>query len=255
MSTPAPPKPDSSQLISLGRLIAGIVHDINTPVGSILSNNQIARRALEKIQETLSSPQPDAAKALKHIEMLKALAEVDAIACERIVALVRSVKTFARGDEGQVMEADINESLRGTLRLMQCGFGRRVQVEMDLGDIPKIPCYPQKLNQVFLNLLVNAGEAIRGEGTIHVRTSLDQSQVLISISDTGHGISPENLSRLFSTPFSTKASGEGTGMGLMMCKEIVVGRHGGSLDVESKVGEGTTFHVRLPLQRAATSSQ
>ena len=239
------------KMASLGRLLAGVVHEVGTPAGSILSNNQVARRTLEKLKETLAAPQPDAATALKTVETLEGLASVDQIACERIAALVRSLKTFARADDAELHEADVNANIRETVKLVESGLDRRVTVATDLGEIPLVQCYPQKLNQVLLNLLVNAGQAIEWEGKITVRTRREGDRVHIAVADTGRGITPENKAKMFAQPFTTKPAGVGTGLGLMISREIIIDRHGGSLDVESEVGAGSTFHVRIPLRQGA----
>jgi signal transduction histidine kinase len=145
-------------------------------------------------------------------------------------------------------EVDLNESLRDTLKLTQAEFKRRVMVETDFGDLPPVECFPQMLSQVFLNLLINAGQAIDGEGVIRVRTALDGDSVLISIADSGQGMTPEQKARVFDAGFTTKAIGEGAGLGLSISKEIVEEKHGGSIDFESERGRGTTFYIRIPVR-------
>jgi two-component system NtrC family sensor kinase len=123
-------------------------------------------------------------------------------------------------------------------------------VETDFGEIPPVECHPNMLNQVFLNLLVNAGQAIEGEGKITVCTRHEGDGVHISISDTGHGIRPEDRPKIFAGGFTTKAVGVGTGLGLSISRKIVEEVHGGSIGFESQVGVGTTFHIRVPIQQA-----
>jgi signal transduction histidine kinase len=133
------------------------------------------------------------------------------------------------------------------MKLTGCVFRRRVTTETDFGQLPEVECYPHLLNQVFLNLLVNAGQAIEGEGKVTVRTRVDGDYVHISIADTGKGIQPEDRHRIFGAGYSTKAIGEGTGLGLAISREIVVDTHHGMIDFESEPGVGTTFHVHIPL--------
>ena len=238
---------ESHKMASLGRLVAGIVHEINTPIGSILSNNEVILRSLDSLKKQV----PDGSNAaclLDTVDTLASLASVDKIACERILAVIRSLKTFARVDDRDLRKADLHEILRNTLKLWSCEFRRRVALETDFGDIPEIECHPQLLNQVFLNILVNAAQAIEGEGKIGVRTRMDGDCVVVSISDTGRGIPPEIRDRIFSSGVTTKALGVGTGLGLKISREIVVDAHGGTIDFESEPGHGTTFHVRLPLR-------
>jgi len=241
---------DASKMAALGCLLAGVVHDIGTPIGSILSNNQVVRRALDKLKESLSGPQPQVAEALQRVDTLRSLAEVDEIACNRIASLVRSLKTFARRAPAQELsEVDLNGVLREAVRLIQAGFGSRLAVETDFASLRPLECYAPRLNLVFLNLLVNAGQAIEGEGKITIRTALEGEEVHVSIADTGRGIPPELCGRLFNQAFTTKPVGVGTGLGLMICKEIVVEQHGGRLSADSQVGAGSTFHVWLPLRQ------
>ncbi len=138
------------------------------------------------------------------------------------------------------------------MRLATCEFGRRIQSELDLGVLPELTGYPQMLNQVFLNLLVNSAQAIQSEGRITVRTRQEGDSVHISIADNGSGMTTEQKARLFQPGFTTKPHGEGTGLGLSISREIVEDRHGGSIDVESEAGRGATFHIRLPLTRSVS---
>jgi|HigsolmetaAR202D_1030399.scaffolds.fasta_scaffold18680_3 Signal transduction histidine kinase len=239
---------EAYQMVSLGRLVAGIIHEINTPIGSILSNNQVILRSLEQLKTALSAGEPPNAKVFEILETMASLAAVDKLACERISGVIRSLKTFARVDQSDVRKANVHELLTNTLKLTSCEFRRRIVVETDFGDIPEIECYPQLLSQVFLNLLVNAGQAIEGEGRITVRTRRDGESIVVSISDTGRGIPQEYRQKIFAPGFSTKPVGVGTGLGLALSREIVVDNHGGEISFESEVGAGTTFHVRLPLK-------
>jgi signal transduction histidine kinase len=142
-----------------------------------------------------------------------------------------------------------------SLKLAHCDFRRRIEVVTEYGEIPEVECEPRQLGQVFLNLLVNAGQAITGEGTVSIKTEREGEFVHVSISDTGCGIAPEHRDRIFSSRFTTKAPGIGTGLGLAISRDIVEGAHGGTIDFESEVGTGTTFHVRLPLSQGSGADQ
>lgn len=243
---------EAYKLVSLGRLVSGIVHEINTPIGSILSNNEVTTRSLEKLAQLLGEAQqrgaPPPAKALEIVETVRGLAAVDKIACERISGIIRGLKTYARVDEADLRKVDLHEVIRNTLKLSGCEYRRRVAVETDFGDIPLVECYPQLMSQVLLNLLVNAGQAIEGEGKIVVRTRSEDGWVRISISDNGRGIQPEHRERIFAPGFTTKPVGVGTGLGLTITREIVVDTHKGEIGFETEVGAGTTFHVRIPVE-------
>ncbi|MFB3827037.1 MAG: sensor histidine kinase [Bryobacteraceae bacterium] len=241
---------EEHQMASIGRLLAGIVHEINTPIGSIFSNNEVLRRSVDKLRELLADPRPDnLAKAGRILDTAASLAAVDKIACERIASVIRGLKTFSRADPGdELRKADINENLRNTLKLAQAEYRRRVTIATDFGEVPEVECYPHLLNQVFLNLLVNAGHAIEGEGVVTVRTRAGDGAVHIWISDTGSGMTPEVKAKIFETGFTTKPVGVGTGLGLALSRRIVE-KHGGTIEFESEPGVGTTFHVSIPLRQ------
>jgi signal transduction histidine kinase len=244
------------QMASIGRLLAGIVHEINTPIGSVFSNNEVIGRSLEKLDVLLADGSPEALeKARSFVATCRTLVAVDRIACERIRSVIRGLKSFARVDSAEARRVDLNQHLRDTVKLTQAEFRKRVAVEEDLGDLPEVECYPQMLNQVFLNLLINAGQAIEGEGKIIVRTRLEDDMVHISIADTGRGMTPEQTAKAFQAGFTTKPVGEGTGLGLSIAREIVVDRHGGSINFESEPGVGTTFHIRIPVRHTRSAER
>lgn len=242
---------EAHRMASLGRLSAGIVHEINTPVGSILSNNEVILRSLDRIKTLLTQAQangaPPPAKAMEILDVVAGLANVDKLACERISGVVRSLKTFARVSDHDRRKVDINELVHHTLKLSGAVFRRRIAFVPDLEDLPPVECFPALLGQVLLNLVVNAAQAIEGEGTVTVRTRAEREQIHISVTDTGHGIRPEDRGKIFRAGFTTKPIGEGTGIGLALSREIVVDTHGGAIDFESELGKGTTFHVRIPI--------
>ena len=247
MSSPAT---ELHQMAAVGRLLAGIVHEINTPLGAIFSNNEVISRSLELLSPLLAEGTPDALeRAGRLVATCQSLAGVDRIACERIRSVIRGLKTLSRVDGSEPRRVDLNQNLADTVKLTQAEFRRRVTVETDFGDLPEVECYPQMLNQVFLNLLMNAGQAIEGEGRIVIRTRLEGGAVHVSVSDTGRGISPEVQKHIFEPGFTTKPVGEGTGLGLPIAREIVEERHGGAIDFESRQGVGTTFHIRIPVQQ------
>lgn len=241
---------EEHKMASIGRLLASIVHEINSPIGSILSNNHVITRSLELLKAALAAG--DAAslgKANRLVETSLALTAVDKIACERISEVVRGLKTFARVDSSELLRVNLNEHIQSTLKLTHAEFHRRITVETDFGELPPVECHPHLLNQVFLNILVNAGQAIKGEGKIVVRTRVEGERVHVSIADSGHGIKPEDRPKIFAGGFTTKPVGVGTGLGLSISKKIVEETHGGSLDFESEMGVGTTFHIRIPIEQ------
>jgi len=240
----------SEKMASLGQLVAGIAHEINNPLGSITSNNDIIERGVSKIKEIFSQPKFNDvlnhdSKLPKLMGTLEQINQINKIACERIGALVISLKHFARLDEAEYQRANINDCLEETLVLLHHKFKNRIEVIKEFGDLPEIECMPRKLNQVFMNLLVNAIQAIDGKGRITLKTCQENGKVLIKIKDTGVGIPKENMDKIFDPGFTTKGSGVGTGLGLPICYNIVVEEHGGKIYVESEVGKGTEFTIEL----------
>lgn len=243
------PAAELHQMASIGRLLTSVVHEINSPLGSIFSNNEVIARSLEMLLPLLADRSPESReKARRIIESCQSLVNVDRIACERIRSVIRGLKTFSRVDSNETRVVDLHEHLRDTLKLTQTEFRRRVEVQTDFGDLPEVECYPQMLNQVFLNLLINAGQAIEGEGRILVRTRFEDGMAHISISDTGKGMTPEQSCRVFQAGFTTKPVGVGTGLGLSIARDIIEEKHGGSIYCESEPGKGTTFHIRIPVR-------
>jgi len=250
---------EAHKMASLGRLSAGIVHEINTPIGSILSNNETIRRSLEVLRKLIataqSEQQPLPAKAGVILETLSSLTDIDKLACERIYAVIRSLKTFARVNESDLRKVDIHEILLNTLKLSGCVFRRRVTVITNFGDLPEVECYPGLMNQAFLNLVVNAAQAIQGDGTVTVNTRQDGDWVEVAITDTGSGIPLDVRKRIFAAGFTTKPIGEGTGLGLSLTREIIEDTHGGRIWFDTELGTGTTFYIKIPIQQPRAQEQ
>jgi two-component system, NtrC family, sensor kinase len=248
----SPTAAELHQMASIGRLLAGIVHEINTPLGAVFSNSEVLGRSLEMLGPLIGGSPDELAKARRIVETMQQLVAIDQIACERIRSVIRGLKTIARVDTAEPQKIDLNQHLRDSLKLTQAEFNKRIAVETDFGDLPEVECFPQMLGQVFLNLLVNAAQAIEGQGTITVRTVLEDGAATahISIADTGRGMTPNQKAKAFEAGFTTKAVGEGTGLGLSIAREIIEDKHGGSIGFESELGVGTTFHVRIPVRHA-----
>jgi len=163
---------------------------------------------------------------------------------ERIKNIVIDLKDFAHPGEDKVQTTDINKGIESTLNIVWNELKYKATIKKDYGELPEVRCYPQELNQVFMNILLNAAQAIEKEGEIRIATRAVDGQVEIAISDTGSGIPKVNLSKIFDPFFTTKEVGKGTGLGLSMAYNIIQ-RHKGTIDVESEVGKGTTFIIRL----------
>jgi signal transduction histidine kinase len=165
--------------------------------------------------------------------------------CERVTNIVRRLRSFARLDEAELKTANIHEGLEDTLTLIHHEIKRSITVHKEYGDIPPIPCYPGRLNQIYLNILINARQAIPDKGEIRIRTYEEGEKIHIAISDTGIGIPQDKISRIFDPGFTTKGVGVGTGLGLSIVYRIIQ-EHKGEIKVQSKVGEGSTFTIILP---------
>lgn len=223
---------NSEKMASLGQLVAGVAHEINTPVASIKSNNGIVAKLLGSIEDA----------DLK--EMLTDINEIDKEAVNRISNIVTSLKKFVRLDEAELQEADINKELDLTLELIRHETKNRINVVKNYGKIPTIKCFPNMLNQVFTNILVNACQAIDGQGTITITTEYKNKKLVVKIKDTGKGIPQNQLSKIFSAGFTTKGIGVGTGLGLAICSKIIE-KHKGEITVTSEVGKGSEFTITI----------
>jgi len=241
----------AEKMASLGSLVAGIAHEINTPLGALISNLDIFIRAIGKMEALLAQPGiagsiSQNAELKKYFKTIENLNAVNKTAASRIVAIVKSLRKFARLDEAEIASVDLHEGIDNTLTLLRHELKNRVTVHKQYGALPAVKCYPNRLNQVFMNLLVNAAHAIEGRGDIYITTRLKGEHVIIEIRDTGKGIAPENLGRIFSPGFTTKSAGVGTGLGLSIVYQVIQEHHG-KIEVESEINQGTTFRITLPL--------
>jgi signal transduction histidine kinase len=240
----------SEKLASLGLLVAGIAHEINTPMGAVASMHDTLVRAVDRLRTVLATEiSRDPACEPKVVSLLRYIDDANRVIADgagRVSCLVKRLKTFARVDDADPVEADVNEALEDTLLLLRHELEPRIQVRRELGPLPRILGYPARLSQVFVNLLVNAAQAIEGEGKIVVRTRADAERVVVTIEDSGCGIREEHLDRIFEPGFTTKQVGVGTGLGLAISRQIV-DEHGGTIEVSSRPGEGARFTVSLPI--------
>ena len=223
---------NSEKMASLGQLVAGVAHEINTPIASIKSNNAILAKFLPKIKD-------------EEISLILAdINEVDREAIQRISHMVTSLKKFVRLDEAELQEADINKELDLTLDLIRHETKNRIEIEKHYSDLPLIKCYPNMLNQVFTNVLINACQAIEGHGKITISTSYTPKTLTVSIKDTGKGIKKSEINKIFTAGYTTKGVGVGTGLGLAISAKIIE-KHKGKIIVNSEIGHGTEFIITI----------
>ena len=239
------------KMASLGNLVAGVAHEINSPIGALHSAANTSSLCVQRITESVESSA--AAAELKEdrrltraLKSLKSNTDVTVMASERIGTIVQSLKNFARLDEAEYQKVDIHEGLESTLNLLQHEMKSRIETVVEFGDIPAVHCYPNQLNQVFMNVLTNAMEAIEGAGTVTIETTSDGEHIHVKISDTGIGIPQDELPRIFDPGFTTKGVGVGTGLGLSTSFNILES-HGARTIVDSEVGKGTEFTIVLPI--------
>ena len=222
---------NSEKMASLGQLVAGVAHEINTPVASIKSNNEITKKLISQIED-------------KEIaELLQEVNEIDTEAIARINRLVISLRKFVRLDEAELQEADINKEIDLTLDLIRHETKNRIEIIKNYSEIPPIKCYPNMLNQVFMNILVNATHAIKDTGTITIDTKYENSSLVVKIKDNGCGIKEPD--KIFFAGYTTKGVGVGTGLGLAISQKIIE-KHKGKISVKTKLNEGSEFTITIP---------
>ncbi|KAF0215119.1 MAG: multi-sensor signal transduction histidine [Geobacteraceae bacterium] len=255
----------NDKMASIGQLAAGVAHEINNPIGFVTSNlgtldkymaklagfidaqaEKIASHAPPEVVEGLSEKR----KVLKLDYILddaKDLIRESLDGTGRVQKIVQDLKTFSRVDAVEHSLVDINTCLESTINIVWNEIKYKATLQRDFGALPQIKCYPQQLNQVFMNLLINAAHAIDKEGTITVRSRFEAGLIHVAVSDTGCGIPEELRTRIFEPFFTTKEVGKGTGLGLSISYDIVK-KHDGEIVVASEVGKGTTFTVIVPVQ-------
>jgi len=253
------------KMASIGQLAAGVAHEINNPMGFISSNLGTMGKYLERMEgflelqsaemekiapESLKEEIAGARRSFKVDYILgdaRSLLAESQDGAERVRTIVQNLKSFSRVDEARASCVDLNECLESTITIAWNELKYKTTLIRDYGELPDVKCLPQQLNQVFLNILVNAAHAIEKQGEVTVRTRRQGEEVAIAIHDTGSGIPEEIRSRIFEPFFTTKEVGKGTGLGLSISYDIIK-KHGGTIEVESSADTGTTFTIRLPIE-------
>lgn len=263
----------AEKMASIGQLAAGIAHEINNPVGFVNSNMRSLQKYVATLFDVVRQYEQAVAGGAAAADLMQSIAAIRAKAdlayleedttdlmresldgLKRVTDIVQSLKDFSHVGETEWQVADLHLGLDSTLNIVANEIKYKATVEKFYGQLPPVTCLNSQLNQVFMNLLVNAGHAIKERGTITIRTGAEDGWVWVSIADTGSGIAPEIMNRIFEPFFTTKAVGSGTGLGLSLSYGIV-NKHGGRIDVASTLGVGTTFTVRLPVMPAAAANE
>ena len=237
----------SGKMAALGHLVAGVVHEMNSPLGSIVSSLDVARRCLDRLHSVDASVAVNDSRAWP----LTSLSRAES-ALQRVSSITGSLKSFARLDEARFQITDIHAGLESSLILALANPSREVTVRKEYGDLPAVPCYPGELNQVFINILTNAVEAIESHGVITITTELSKDRVSITIADDGVGISPEQQAHLFEPSFVKSGRRMKAGLGLFTVYNIMM-QHNGSINVTSEVGKGTAVTLCWPLDLSPTA--
>jgi PAS domain S-box-containing protein len=253
----------SEKMNALGQMVAGVAHEINNPMAFVNSNLHSLRASvaeffaaydrLEGLIAAYGIPLADAAAAIRadaDLDFLRADID-DAIQASltgsnRVKHIVHALRTFSRLDEADVKDADLRENIESTLALARAELRDRIEVVLDIDSLPLLRCHPAELNQVFLNLILNAAQAIDGKGRLTIAARDAGERIVITFSDTGKGMTPDVMRQIFNPFFTTKPVGQGTGLGLSIAYQIITDRHGGQIAVESTPEQGSTFTITLP---------
>ncbi|UCH82755.1 MAG: hypothetical protein JSW50_09760, partial [Candidatus Latescibacterota bacterium] len=236
----------SEKMASLGQLVAGIAHEVNNPIGAVRSMAQSNKTAVEKLRDTIADAgADDQARFERILHVMDQANRVIEDGTNRVGDVVETLRNFANLDEAEFQWFDVHEGLEDAVAIMEYQTKPGVTIHKQYGQVPRVNCYPAQLNQVFLNILTNANEAITGDGQITISTRAENRAVCVEFTDTGLGIPANDLGKIFDPGFTTKGVGVGTGLGLAICYQIVRD-HDGEIRVESEEGVGSTFTVVLP---------
>jgi len=239
----------SEKMAALGQLIAGIAHEMNSPLGSMVSISNTTTRYLDKLRHEIEVTQNNKSKVETLLKLITGLDKANQsieLGADRLSKIVKRLKSFVRLDEAELQRVDLHHCLDETLDMLRPRMMQKILITKNYHDLPLIPCFPGQINQVFHNIIENAIEAIGDRGEITIRTIKEKDTAIIQISDTGSGIPEEQLENVFDPGFTTKGVGVGTSMGLAICYQIVK-EHQGEIFINSTTGDGTSVTINLPI--------
>ncbi len=234
----------TEKLNSLGNIVAGVAHEVNSPIGCISCNNDVIMKCIHKIRSMTEDKSENLEEYLSIIENVSLVTNK---ACKKVKEIISNLRSFVRLDEAELQKADILKGIDDTVKMISYQVKNNIEIENRCSDIPEITCHPNQINQVFMNLLINAVQSINHSGKIIIESRNKQDYIEISFTDNGCGIKSEHFNKIFEPGFTTKKAGEGTGLGLCITKQIIEA-HGGHIDVRSKENEGSTFCISLPIR-------
>jgi signal transduction histidine kinase len=244
----------SEKMAALGHLVAGVAHEMNTPVGAVYSTQNTLASATEKLMRTLKDEHEieiSESNKLSHImNAISGASDVIRTSSERITGIVKRLKIFAQLDEADLQSVNLNECIENTLDMFQFHLKPEIRIRKELADLPAITCYPAKINQLCFQLLSNANRAIEKTGEIVLRTEVQGDEINFSVSDDGRGILSEDIDRIFDPGYTAWDLNVGTGLGLAICYQVSR-EHKGRINVESEIGKGSKFTLSLPIEPLA----
>ena len=255
----------SEKMASIGQLAAGVAHEINNPVGFVNSNLGTLEKYMADLFRVIAAYEaaeskfggehcPEVADVRKSVDLPYLMEDIPSLVKEsrdglaRVKRIIQDLKDFSHVDESSWQFADLEKGMDSTLNVVWNEIKYKAEVVKEYAGLPQVECMPSQINQVFMNLLVNAAQAIEGQGTITIRSGVAGEEAWLEVADTGKGIAPQHLGRIFDPFFTTKPVGKGTGLGLSLSYGIVQ-KHGGRIEVSSEVGKGTAMRVWLPLRQ------
>jgi len=235
----------SEKMSAIGKLVAGVAHEINSPIGAIRSSTDVIQRAIDRLEARFEDKDDDLSRSMRALNDAN---RINHEGTERVATLVRSLLQFSRVDQSTYQVADIHEGLATAVVLLQTQIDDGVQIKQDLGRIDPIFCSQSQLNQVFMQILTNAAQAVKSQGEIGIRTYIEREYACVEVTDDGVGIPEDQLTRIFDFDFTTTGSRIKLRMGLAIANHIIH-EHGGDIQIASEPGSGTHVTLRIPIRK------